>query len=174
MSKAVADHSRVLVRQAGPADAEAMADVESSAKKLLESQGVDLSALQVPAGLEEAATWSWAFVAETGGEIIGMARLTELSEDVVCLDQISVSPHFAGQGVGRQLLTQVATAARERGYSAITGTTFRDVAFNAPFYSRMGCVEEPDPHPAMVEGRRVEHDVGLDACGPRLIMRLPL
>ena len=164
----------VLVRQAAPADAEAMTAVEASAQELLESQGVDLAALRVPEGFEEAATWSLAFVAEVDGEIVGMARLTELSREVICLDQVSSSPRYAGRGVGRQLLTDVVTACRERGYSAITGTTFRDVAFNAPFYTRLGCVEDPDPHPAMVRRRRAEQELGLDDLAPRLIMRLPL
>ena len=135
---------------------------------------MDLAALREPEGFEEAVSWSLAFVAEVGGEIVGTARLTELTSQVICLDQVSTSPRFAGRGVGRRLLTEVATACRERGYSAITGTTFRDVAFNAPFYMRLGCVEEPDPHPSMVRRRRVEQDLGLDELGPRLIMRLPL
>ena len=174
MSKTPEANDPVVVRRAAPADVEVMAKVEASAQALLESQGVDLAALRMPEGFEEAATWSLAFVAEIGGEVVGMARLTELTREVICLDQVSTSPRFAGRGVGRRLLTEVATACRERGYSAITGTTFRDVAFNAPFYTRLGCVEEPDPHPSMVQRRRVEQDLGLDELGPRLIMRLPL
>jgi predicted N-acetyltransferase YhbS len=174
MSKPPEGNAPVVVRQAAPADAEAMAAVEASAQELLESQGVDLAALRIPEGFEEETTWSLAFVAEVGGVVVGMARLTELTREVICLDQVSTSPRFAGRGVGRQLLTEVVTVCRERGYSAITGTTFRDVAFNAPFYTRMGCVEEPDPHPAMVQRRRVERDLGLDEFGSRLIMRLPL
>ena len=152
-----------------------MAQVEAAAQALLASQGVDLAALRVPQeALEEATTWSLAFVAEAGGTVISTARLTEITRDIVCLDQVSTDPRLAGRGVGRRLLTEVAMACRERGYSAITGTTFRDVAFNAPFYTRLGCVEEPDPHPAMVRRRQVEQDLGLDEPGPRLIMRLPL
>jgi len=135
---------------------------------------VDLAALRLPDGFAEPTTWSLALVADVGGAVVGTARLTELTREVICLDQVATSPRFAGRGVGRQLLTDVAAACRERGYSAITGTTFRDVALNAPFYTRMGCVEEPDPHPTMVHRRRFEQDVGLDELGPRLIMRLTL
>ena len=46
--------------------------------------------------------------------------------------------------------------ARELGYTAITGTTFRDTAFNVPFYARRGCVEDAAPHPAMLRRRQVE------------------
>ena len=151
-----------------------MAHVEASARELLQSQGVDFAALCVPEGFEERPHWSLAFVAEVGGEVVGMARLTELTSEVICLDQVSTAPQFAARGVGRRLLSEVAAVCRERGYAAITGTTFRDVAFNAPFYTRLGCVEEPDPHPAMSHRRRVEQELGMDRLGPRLIMRLPL
>lgn len=151
-----------------------MAAVEAAARELLGPQGVDLASLTAPEGLEGTTSWSLAFVAEVGGSVVGTARLTELTRDVVCLDQVSTSPRFAERGIGRQLLTEVAAACRERGYSAITGTTFRDVVFNAPFYARLGCVEETDPHPAMLRRRQVEQDLGLDELGPRLVMRLPL
>lgn len=174
MSKTPEGSASVAVRQAAQADAEAMAEVEALAQALLKSQGVDLEVLRIPEEFEPAASWSLAFVAEVGGEVVGMARLTELTREVICLDQVSTSPRFAGRGVGRQVLTEVATACRALGYSAITGTTFRDVASNAPFYTSMGCVEEFDPHPAMVQRRRVEQDLGLDEFGSRLIMRMPL
>ena len=174
MSRTPDDDAPIVVRQATEADAAAMTQVEASARALLESQGVDVTALGVPEGFEERPAWSLALVAEVGGEVVATARLTELTRDLICLDQVSTAPQLAGRGVGRLLLAEVATVCRERGYSAITGTTFRDVAFNAPFYTRLGCVEESDPHPAMVHRRRVERELGLDRCGPRLIMRLPL
>ncbi len=174
MSTIPPTHSSIVVRRATEADADAMAHVEASARELLESQGVDFSALCVPEGFEERPHWSLAFVAEVGGEVVGMARLTELTSEVICLDQVSTAPQCAARGVGRRLLSEVAAVCRERGYAAITGTTFRDVAFNAPFYTRLGCVEEPDPHPAMVHRRRVEQEAGMDQLGPRLVMRLPL
>ncbi len=61
---------------------------------------------------------------------------------------MSVHPESAGRGLGTLLLAEVAARAREPGYTAITGTTFRDLAFNAPFYARLGCVEEAAPHPS--------------------------
>ena len=76
--------------------------------------------------------------------------------------------------MGRQLLRAVASEARDLGYQAITGTTFRDVAFNAPFYTRLGCTEDRQPHPTMVQRRRVEAALGLDSLGPRIVMRMPL
>jgi GNAT superfamily N-acetyltransferase len=164
----------VRVRRATEADADAMARVEASARGLLESEQVDLAALNVPDGVEEPTDWTLALVAQVGDDVVGIARLSELTSEVVSLDQVSTHADFAGCGVGRQLLAEVVTLCRRRGYSVITGTTFRDVAFNAPFYARLGCVEDRDPHPAMVRRRRVEQELGLDRLGPRVVMRLSL
>ncbi|GAA1478190.1 hypothetical protein GCM10009623_26360 [Nocardioides aestuarii] len=84
--------------------------------------------------------------ADLDGRVVGLARLTELTPDLVALDQVSTDPAVAGQGVGRWLLEHVVSGCREAGYSAICGTIFRDVAFNGPFYGRLGGVEDPDPH----------------------------
>jgi hypothetical protein len=68
----------------------------------------------------------------------------------------------------------VVEEARGAGYTAITGTTFRHVAFNGPFYASLGGVEDPVPHPAMLQRRRVEQVLGLDRLGERLVMRVEL
>lgn len=72
------------------------------------------------------------------------------------------------------MLLEVADVARTRGYTAITGTTFRDVVFNGPFYESLGCIEDPEPHPIMLERRRVERGLGLDQLGARVLMWMPL
>jgi len=64
--------------------------------------------------------------------------------------------------------------ARTRGYATITGTTFRDVSFNVAFYESLGCIEDPERHPAIVQRRRIEAALGLDRFGTRGIMRLVL
>ena len=151
-----------------------MAAVERAARSLLDDHGVRLDAMRLPDGFEEATAWTLGVVAELDGQVIGMARLTELTPDLIVLDQVSVDPRFGRQGVGRHLLQLVAKAAKGHGYTAMTGTTFRDLVFNGPFYESLGCVEDSDPHPIMVERRRVEAAIGLDELGPRIVMRVPL
>ncbi|MFN6121099.1 MAG: hypothetical protein ACK5CE_15895 [Actinomycetes bacterium] len=58
------------------------------------------------------------------------------------------------------------------GFSAITLTTFRDVAFNGPVYARMGFVElaPVDLGPELQLLRDLEQDIGLDVA-PRVAMR---
>ncbi len=151
-----------------------MAAVERAARSLLADHGVHLDAVALPAGFEEPTGWTIAFVAEADGQVIGMVRLEELTPDLIALDQVSVDPGHARQGVGRDLLRLAANAAKDQGYAAMTGTTFRDVVVNGPFYASLGCVEDPDPHPTMVERRRVEAAVGLDGLGPRIVLRASL
>jgi len=52
--------------------------------------------------------------------------------------QMAVAHDAQGRGIGRALLDRVIQAARDRGAGAVTLTTFRDVAWNAPFYARSG------------------------------------
>jgi len=115
-----------------------MTHVEDSARALLWDHGVGMHALDVPDSLEESTDWDLGLVAEVSDRIIGMARLTELDSDLIVLDQLAVHPSWSRQGVGRALLLATADLCRGHGYTAITGTTFRDVVFNAPFYAALG------------------------------------
>lgn len=162
------------LRRAEVKDAPDILRVERAAQAIFAEHGVDLNALQVSDRFEEPTEWTVALVAEVRDRIVGMVRLSELNPDLLSLDQVSVDPAYAGHGIGRQLLMEAAATARELGYRALTGTTFRDVAFNAPFYATLGCVEDVDPHPAMRRQREIEREVGLDQLGARLIMRLTL
>ena len=148
--------------------------VEHAAQSLLAEQGVHLEDVAVPEDFEEPTAWSLAVVAELHRRIVGMARLTELTPQLLCLDQVSVDPSHGHEGIGRGLLLRVADVGRELGYTAITGTTFRDVSFDGPFYKSLGCVEDPDPHAVMLDRRRVERSLGLDRFGARVVMLMPL
>lgn len=164
----------LVFREAESDDAPDMLRLEQAAHALLTEQGVHLHDLAVPDGIDEPTAWVLALVAELDGRIVGMARLTELDPTLLCLDQVSVDPRHSHRGIGRGLLLKVADAARALGYTEITGTTFRDLIFNGPFYESLGCVEVPEPHPIMLERRKVERAVGLDRFGARVVMRMPL
>jgi GNAT superfamily N-acetyltransferase len=66
------------------------------------------------------------------------------------LNEISVAREHQGQGIGAGLLEALAVDARNSGFSAITLNTYRDIAWNAPFYARHSFVEvenfEGRPH----------------------------
>lgn len=82
-------------------------------------------------------------VAELSGEAVGFALLGRLGEDAH-LREIDVLPASAGAGVGSELLEAACQRARARGARRMVLTTFRDLAFNAPWYARRGFVELAD------------------------------
>jgi GNAT superfamily N-acetyltransferase len=151
-----------------------MLRVEEAARELLREQGVDLDALKIPEYFDEPTSWDFGLVTEVDGYLVGMIRLTELENDLVAVDQLSVHPSMSRRGIGRALLLATADLCRARGYTSITSTMFRDVVFNAPFYAEMGAIEDTLPHPAMSRRRQIEAELGLDTFGPRIIMRLIL
>ena len=52
--------------------------------------------------------------------------------------ELSLHQEWQGKGIGRRLIEYVAEQAREKGYTSLTLTTFRDVPWNAPFYAGLG------------------------------------
>jgi GNAT superfamily N-acetyltransferase len=80
------------------------------------------------------------------------------------VEQVSVHPDAARQGLGRRLLDHVAAWAAERGMSAVTLTTFRDVPWNAPYYARCGyrILRDDERGPELVALMQHEADAGLD------------
>lgn len=59
-------------------------------------------------------------------------------DGAVHVAQLSVHPGWARRRIGAALLAHAARLAAGRGVGALTLTTFRDVAWNAPYYARLG------------------------------------
>lgn len=88
------------------------------------------------------------------------------------IEQVSVSPSHARRGLGRRLIDHSCSWARTIGLPAVTLTTFKDVAWNAPYYERCG-FHMLSPHqvtPGLLSLRHQEAEHGLDAW-PRVCMR---
>ncbi len=78
------------------------------------------------------------FVArEHHGHPIGFT-LTSERGGTLYLDQISVHPDHGQRGVGSALLKRVIKDAKDRKFKRVTLSTFRNVAWNAPFYRKAG------------------------------------
>jgi N-acetylglutamate synthase-like GNAT family acetyltransferase len=89
------------------------------------------------------------------------------------IEQVSVHPDSARRGLGRALIEHAAVRAVAEGASALTLTTFVDVAWNAPYYAaRCGfrTLGEDELTPGLREIRRSEAAHGLDRW-PRVCMR---
>lgn len=89
--------------------------------------------------------------------------------------EISLDLAWQGKGVGRRLIEYVSQQARERSFTALTLTTFRDVPWNAPFYAHLGFEVLPDKTlcAALRQKREEEAAHGL-AYDLRCAMRLTL
>lgn len=88
------------------------------------------------------------------------------------IEQVSVLPVHARQGLGRVLLDHACEWALSNGLRAVTLTTFANVPWNAPYYERCGFrrLQADDLTPHLLRLRREEADHGLDAW-PRVCMR---
>ena len=102
--------------------------------------------------------------------VIGFALLEREGREVH-LEEIDVDPDHGRRGVGRALVEAVIDWSREQGASRITLSTFRDLAWNAPFYARCGFEVVPASAWSARDRarRREEAAAGLDVA-QRVIM----
>jgi GNAT superfamily N-acetyltransferase len=79
--------------------------------------------------------------------------------------EMDVAPAFQRRGIGAGLVRGCQIDARNTGFGALTLTTFRDLAWNAPFYARLGFEEVTalDAHPRLAGELANEVDDGLPA-----------
>ena len=156
------------IRPARPEDFQLLPKVESSADELLKMPGLPEvgSAADYQAALQT-------LVAEADGRIFGLARIEEVDGEAH-LEQLSVLPEAAGQGLGRFLLETAKAWAGRAGYREMTLCTFRDVPFNAPFYASAGFVVLEQLSAGLAALRKHETELGLDTLGARVVMAATL
>jgi GNAT superfamily N-acetyltransferase len=115
-----------------------------------------------------------AWVAVDGAEVVAYL-LVDVLAGAAHVEQVSVDPGHARQGIGRRLIDTAAAWARRQGLEALTLTTFEHVPWNAPYYARLGftVVAESALSPELRSVRQDERRRGLDRW-PRVAMRKPL
>jgi len=116
-----------------------------------------------------------AWVIGPEGERVLGYLIADVVDGFVHIEQVSVHPDAAHQGLGRRLIEHVAARAAGDGVAALTLTTFRDVPWNAPYYERCGfhVIPEPDVGPELRALRAHEATLGLDPAR-RVCMRRDL
>jgi GNAT superfamily N-acetyltransferase len=109
---------------------------------------------------------------DSTGRPAGFA-VVETIEDTCHLEELGVHPRHGRRGIGTALVHAVCDWARQCSYPVVTLTTYRDVPFNAPLYSRLGFRELPahELRPALAERVREEATRGLDP-ERRVVMQL--
>ncbi|SEU42360.1 Acetyltransferase (GNAT) family protein [Nonomuraea wenchangensis] len=87
------------------------------------------------------------------------------------LDQLAVHPESMRRGIGGRLVTAVLDHARAVGAPRVTLTTYRDVPWNAPWYTRHGFAVLPPEEWGPELRALVEHEreLGLEVA-PRVVM----
>jgi GNAT superfamily N-acetyltransferase len=71
--------------------------------------------------------------------VVGYAITREV-DDTLYLQEIDIEPQHGQKGLGSALVDTVRSWAKLSGYSVMSLSTFRDIPWNAPFYSKLGFV----------------------------------
>jgi predicted N-acetyltransferase YhbS len=133
------------IRLSRRAEVAALQEIERQASQRFASQAAELGLSTDPvaeahsvqvllAANDDGRLW---VAADEQGQLVGLALVKELGL-FAHLDELDVLPAHGRQGLGRARLEAVCEWASSRGFSAVTLSTFRDVAWNAPFYARRG------------------------------------
>lgn len=165
------------IRAARADDVESLPAIELAAAALFDPADVGPATLAdtTPlAILAEAQREGRLFVAELDGAPIGFALAEHLGGEPY-LREIDVLPAFGRRGVGAALVRAVVEWARAQGAASVVLSTFRHVAWNAPFYARLGfrpleTHEQTAAHHAL-RAREAEHGLAIER---RVVMRLAL
>jgi len=166
---------RYEVRPATVADTEPLPRIELASGELFRTVGLDAVADSAPTAPEVFAAAHrdgrlWVAVAATG-EVVAFA-LCVYMDGHHHLQQLSVLPDHGRRGLGRALVEVVCVWARAEGGGQVTLSTFSDVAWNGPYYERLGFrpLAEWELGPDLAEARVHEQAQGLD-ISKRMMMR---
>ncbi|MGX6604389.1 GNAT family N-acetyltransferase [Micromonosporaceae bacterium Da 78-11] len=167
-----------MIRPAGDRDVAVMRVVEVAAGRVFAELGMLAVAEDEPLPAEvllgyQRAGRAW--VAADDGDRPVAYLIADWVDGNVHVEQVSVHPAQGGRRLGAGLIEEVAGWARERGAPALTLTTFAEVAWNAPYYERLGFrrLAEAELMPGLLEIRATEAAHGLDRW-PRVAMRRDL
>jgi GNAT superfamily N-acetyltransferase len=125
-----------IVRPVRPDELTLLPDLEAAADALFEPLGI--GPLPGPGTPQEFAHALVVLVA--GDPPVGLCRIDGIAGGAH-LEQLSVHPDHAGQGIGRALLRAGCAWAQQHHFDDITLATYRDVPWNGPFYASEGFVE---------------------------------
>lgn len=164
------------IRLSTPDELSLLRSIEKAAGVLFHDIGMTEVAAHPPPSLEvfgqyQRAGLAWTAAARPGDQAVGFV-LVKLIDGAAHVEQVSVHPDHARQGIGRLLIDEVGRWAAGQGLLALTLSTFRDVAWNGPYYARLGFRElaAAELTPGLAEIQREETAMGLDPA-TRIFLR---
>jgi GNAT superfamily N-acetyltransferase len=130
------------VRPAEERDLEALPTLENSAGMLFReiaalawlADGEDLAISRYRELLTDGASW---VAVDAEDRPIGFL-CASVESDALHIWEVGVRRDLQRLGIGRGLIMRAIEAAHRNGLPAVTLTTFRDVPWNAPFYTKLG------------------------------------
>jgi ribosomal protein S18 acetylase RimI-like enzyme len=159
-------HDEIKIRMAGVDDLPVIREIEGAAGRLfLQTEFPNIAD-------DEPMSIATLLAFQSQGQIrvavdredlpIGFA-VTGVIDDLVHLHELSIHPNYGRKGIGRRLIDAVCVFAKEQGSPAVTLSTFREVAWNAPYYERLGfrILEEAELGRGLREIRNIEAQKGL-------------
>lgn len=153
------------LRLARVADAAAMPGIEQAAAvAFADEPAVDPARIRSEADYARLIRKGHSLVAHVGETLAGFIVAERFSRELH-IWEMDVAPQFQRRGIGAGLVRAAQIDARNTGIAALTLTTFRDVAWNAPFYARLGFEEVTalDAHLRLAGELANEVDDGLPA-----------
>ncbi len=167
-----------MIRPARPADYPAIQEIERRAGQAFRTVGMDASADDDPFSDAEldaytASGRAWVTTDETDNPTAYV--LVDLVDRMAHIEQVTVDPAHARQGLGALLIEHVSDWAREQRLDGLSLTTFVEVPWNAPYYERLGFrrVAPEQLGAGLTAVRSYEAELGLDRW-PRTAMARPL
>jgi GNAT superfamily N-acetyltransferase len=165
------------IRQASTDELERLRAIEHDACRAFADVGM-LGVASDPAAsiaeLEAYRAAGNAWVAVDAGDHPIAYLLSHLVDGCAHIEQVSVASTHAHRGIGAALVDHLTATAAARGIPALTLTAFRDVPWNAPYYSRLGfeVLERADQGPELRQ--LIEHEArSIPSDAPRVAMRRP-
>lgn len=150
--------------------------IELAAAKLLAGHAAESVLRETTShdDLERAQFQRLLWVALANDVPVGFAQVEVIEPSFAHLREIDVHPQHERRGLRTRLVETVCAWAAAAGYQAVTLTTFRDDAWNMPFYARLGFHEIPfdDLSDALRSLLRDEIRRGLDPAF-RVAMKRP-
>ncbi len=170
--------SNILIRGGDIKDIPALTDVENDAGELYRAVGydfcADMSARQ-PHDYQQALDDGALLVAETDQKVAAGFALLWIIDQHAHLEELSVAQSFQRKGIGKKLVSASEDWALKAGLTSITLITFSDIAWNKPFYERLGFAIYK-PADADVQLRSIQSNETIHGLTvkPRVVMKKTL